>query len=111
MLVFNHVGVTTTEPQPDENWSEQSRVWVTNPHVHPDRIEFLRYAPGTTVPEAVRNNPHIAFRVEALEPYIEGQEILIPLFVVGDFLEVAFIRKYGAILECMRYLKDDWFGN
>ncbi len=26
MLVFDHVGVTTTEPQPDENWVEQSRV-------------------------------------------------------------------------------------
>ena len=39
-------------PQPDENWVEQSRVWVTNPRNHPDHIEFLRYEPDTTVPEA-----------------------------------------------------------
>ena len=44
MLVFDHVGLTTTEPQPDENWIEQSRCWVTNPRNHPEHIEFLRYA-------------------------------------------------------------------
>ena len=110
MYVFDHVGVTTTEPQPDENWVEQSRVWVTNPRNHPEHIEFLRYAPGTTVHEAIINNPHIAFRVESLEPHIEGQEILLPPFVVGDFLRVVFIRKYGAVFEYMQYLKEGWFG-
>jgi len=111
MLIFDHVGVTTVEPQPDENWVEQSRVWVTNPHAHPEHIEFLRYASDTTVPDAIRTNPHVAFRVEALEPHIAGQEILIPPFVVGDFLEVVFIRKYGTIFEYMHYLKDEWFGS
>ena len=38
------------------------------------------------MPEAVRANPHVAFRVESLEPHMEGQEILIPPFVVGDFV-------------------------
>jgi hypothetical protein len=61
MYVFDHVGITTLEPQSDEDWVEQSRVWVTNPRNHPEHVEFLRYAPGTTVPEVVRNNPHIAY--------------------------------------------------
>ena len=111
MYVFDHVGITTLEPQADEDWVEQSRVWVTNPRNHPEHIEFLRYDRGTTVPEIVRNNPHIAYRIEALEPYIERQEILIPPFVVSDFLRVVFIRKYGAVFEYMQYLKEGWFGN
>jgi hypothetical protein len=111
MFVFDHVGITTTVPQPDENWVEQSRVWVTNPRNHPEHIEFLRYEPGTTVPDAVRNNPHIAFRVDALGPHIEGQEILIAPFIVGDFLEVVFIRKHNTVFEYMHYLKEGWFGN
>ncbi|MBK1870712.1 hypothetical protein [Taklimakanibacter albus] len=111
MFVFDHVGITTTLPQPDENWVEQSRVWVTNPRNHPEQIEFLRYAEGTTVPDAVRNNPHIAFRVDDLAPHIEGQEILIPPFIVGDFLEVVFIRKHNTVFEYMHYLKEGWFGN
>lgn len=111
MFVFDHVGITTTMPQLDENWVEQSRVWVTNPRNHPEHIEFLRYAEGTTVPDAVRNNPHIAFRVDDLAPHIEGQEILIPPFIVGDFLEVVFIRKHNTVFEYMHYLKEGWFGN
>lgn len=111
MFVFDHVGITTTVSQPDENWVEQSRVWVTNPRSHPEHIEFLRYAEGTTVPDAVRDNPHIAFRVDDLAPHIEGQEILIPPFVVGDFLEVVFIRKHNTVFEYMHYLKEGWFGN
>ncbi len=110
MLVFDHVGLTTTEQQPDENWIAQSRCWVTNPRSHPEHIEFLRYAPGTTVPEAVRANPHVAYRVEALEPHFEGQEILIPPFVVADFARVVFIRKHGMVFEYMQYLNDTWFG-
>jgi hypothetical protein len=111
MFVFDHVGITTTVKQPNEDWVAQSRVWVTNPRHHPENIEFLRYEPDSTVPEAIKANPHIAFRVEALGPHIEGQEIIIPPFVVGDFLEVVFIRKYNTIFEYMRYLKDGWFGN
>lgn len=111
MFVFDHVGITTSVPQPDENWVEQSRVWVTNPRNHPEHIEFLRYAEGTTVPDLVRNNPHIAFKVAALAPHIEGQEILIPPFIVGDFLEVVFIRKHNTVFEYMHYLKEGWFGN
>jgi hypothetical protein len=49
--------------------------------------------------------------VDDLAPHIESQEIIIPPFVVGDFLEVVFIRKYNTIFEYMHYLKDGWFGN
>jgi hypothetical protein len=111
MFVFDHVGITTTVPQPGENWVEQSRVWVTNPRHHPEHVEFLRYEPDSTVPEIVRANPHIAYRVEGLGPFIDGQEILIPPFMVGDFLEVVFIRKYNTVFEYMHYLKEGWFGS
>lgn len=113
MFDFDHVGITTTTRQPDENWVEQSRVWVTNPRKHAEHIEFLRYEPDSTVPDIIKSNPHIAFRVEALEPHLKapGVEIIIPPFVVGDFLEVVFVRKYTTVFEYMHYLKEGWFGN
>ena len=107
--VFHHVGITTTEPQPDENWVEASKIWVTNPNNHPEHIEFLRYREDSTVPAAVRDNPHIAFRVAELAPCLEGVEILIEPFIVGDFLEVVFVRKHGMVFEYMRHLKEGWF--
>jgi hypothetical protein len=41
---------------------------------------------------------------------MEGCEIPIPPFIVGDFLEVVFVRKHGMFFGHMRYLKDGWFG-
>jgi hypothetical protein len=113
MFAFDHVGITTTVKQPNENWVEQSRVWVTNPHNHPENIEFLRYEADSSVPEAIKKNPHIAFRVDSLKPHLAapGVEIIIPPFVVGDFLEVVFVQKYGTIFEYMHYLKEGWFSD
>ena len=109
-LVIDHVGITTTEPQPEEDWIEASKLWVTNPRKHPESIEFLRYREDSTVPGPVRDNPHIAYRVKELAPHLRGVEILIPPFVVGDFVEVVFVRKHGVVFEYMRYLNDSWFG-
>ena len=82
----------------------------TNPRNHPESIEFLRYAPDSSVPERVKNNPHVAYRVERIEPHMAGHEVLIPPFVAGDFVEVVFIWKHNAVFEYMRYLKGGWFG-
>ncbi|HQZ14021.1 MAG TPA: hypothetical protein PK286_14150, partial [Devosia sp.] len=89
-FVFDHVGITTEIEQPQEDWVEASKIWVTNPRNHPEHIEFLRYRADSQVPHAVRYNPHVAYRVKDLKPHIEaeGVEILIPPFVVGDFLSV-----------------------
>ncbi|MCB1376874.1 MAG: hypothetical protein KDK89_00670 [Alphaproteobacteria bacterium] len=113
MFEFDHVGITTAIKQPDENWVEQSRVWVTNPRNHPEHIEFLRYEPDSAVPDIIKANPHVAFRVASLGQHMNqpGVEIIIPPFVVGDFLEVVFVRKYNTIFEYMHYLKDGWFGD
>ena len=108
MFAFDHVGISTTIVQPNENWVEQSRVWVTNPKAHIEHIEFLRYEPDSTVPEIIKANPHIAFRVATLEEHLRQPdvEIIIPPFEVGGFLRVVFVRKYSTIFEYMQYLKE-----
>ena len=69
--------------------SSRAACWVTNPRNHPDHIEFLRYEPDSTVPEVDQEQPARRLprrRARALSH--RGPEILIPPFVVGDFLEV-----------------------
>ena len=61
---------------------------------------IVAYAPGGGTDIMLRT----------LAPYLEDVEILIPPFIVGDFLEVVFVRKHGMVFEYMRYLKDGWFG-
>jgi hypothetical protein len=102
---FHHVGIRTTEPQPNENFVTSTRVWVTDPNQHPYRIEYLRYEPDSYLSEEFKNPPHVAWVVDDIEPWIEGKEIAIPPFEVGDppFVRVAFVWEDGMIMEYMAF--------
>lgn len=109
---FHHIGLPTTEPQPGESWVESTRVWVSNPSHHPQRIEWLRYEPDTTVDEDFQQSPHIAYEVDRLEPYIEGKDVTLAPFEVGEppFARAAFTNEDGIIVEYMQmYPGRQWF--
>jgi len=109
-LEFDHVGMITDQKKDDENWVEQTRVWVTSPRKHPYNIEWLRYEPDTPVTGPLRTQPHVAFKVKDLEPHIKGQNVILGPMQVADFLKIAFIQTPdGAVVEFMQYLKEGWF--
>ena len=101
MRAFDHVGVPTHEKQPEEMYVEATRVWVTDPMRHPHRIEYLRFDSDSPVKGPVRDLPHIAFRVDRLEPEVEGAEILLGPFSPTQTLRVVFVLKDGAVFEFM----------
>jgi len=116
-MAFDHIGIPTTMPQAGEFWVEFSKVWVTNPRAHPQRIEYLRARERPEVPpEQVAlwklwNWPHIAYRVADLRAAITGEELVYGPFDPGGFGEVAFVHKNGVIIEYMQYSTlDHWFG-
>jgi len=112
MRIFDHVGVPTSIRQAAEMWVEETRVWVTNPAEHPHRIEYLRFEPDSPVTGSVRDLPHMAFRVDRLEPEIGEGEILLGPFRPTDELRVVFVLKDGAVFEFMEYCgSGDWFRN
>jgi hypothetical protein len=117
MKQFDHVGIWTETPMPGESWVPESRVWVTNPRLHPARIEYLRAAERPDVdPSQVGlwklwHLPHVAYRVDDLEAALEGEEVILGPFEPADFGPVAFIHKDGAVIEYLQYTNlDVWFG-
>jgi hypothetical protein len=110
--IFDHVGVPTSDKHPEEMWVEDTRVWVTNPAEHPNRIEYLRFEPDSPVKGAVRDLPHMAFRVDNLESEIGNADILLGPFRPTNELRVVFVKKDGAVFELMEYSgSGDWFCN
>jgi hypothetical protein len=116
-LEWDHVGITTTEVQPDETFVEATRVWVTNPRNHPAHLEFLRYEDDSPVTGPVRDLPHVAYRVPmgTLDALMEaGDEVLLePWEAQKDVVRVGFVLKDGACIEYMEYMGDPaaWFPN
>jgi hypothetical protein len=110
MRIFDHAGVPTEIKQPEEMWVEATRVWVTDPTRHPHRIEYLRFEPDSPVTGPVRELPHMAFRVDRLEPETEGAEILLGPFQATRELRVVFVARDGAVFEFMEHSgKGHWF--
>ncbi len=117
MKEFDHIGMVTAEPHEGESWVEFSKVWVTNPRLHPQRIEYIRPA---EMPEVDPRDlglwklwhlPHIAFRVDDLEKAMEGEEVIFGPFEPGEFGTAVFVHKAGAVVEYIEYRDlEHWFG-
>ena len=103
MREFHHIGLPTDDKQPGEVYVSDTKVWVTNPDDHPYRVEFLRFEPDSSVTGPVRDQPHIAFKVDDLQREIEGEEVLLGPFVPMEGLTVVFIHRDKAVVEFMQW--------
>jgi len=111
-MVFDHIGIVTTEKKADESWVENTRVWVTNPKNHRWNVEWLRYEPDSQCPEPLQQNPHVAYRVDNLDEAAKGLKIILGPMIVDDFVKAAFYENEdGSLVELMEYLRDEgeWF--
>ena len=87
-----------------------TKVWVTDPAVHPHKIEYLRYEPDTPVKGPVKDLPHMAYQVDNLETAMEGAEIILGPFQPTPALRVVFVLRDGAVIEYMENSGDrHWF--
>ena len=116
MKEFDHIGIHTAEPQEGEIWVEHSEIWITNPRVHPQRLEYLRpkikpeIDPRDVGLWKLWHLPHITFRVDDLEKAIGDDEIV---YGPVDSAEarIAFVHKDGGIVEYLEYVTlGTWHG-
>ncbi len=101
MRAFDHVGIPTNEKQPGEMYVAATKVWVTDPARHPYRIEYLRFEPDSPVTGPVRDQPHVAFRVDQLAPAMGDHPVLLGPFQATETLQVVFVLIDGAVFEFM----------
>lgn len=122
---FDHIGIITLDPHAGEAWVAESQVWVTNPRMHPQRIEYVRPKEMPSIPPdqeglwKLWHWPHIAYRVEDLRAALAGggrsdrsaASVVLGPFSPAPFLEVAFVYEHGVVVEYMQYAElDHWFG-
>ena len=102
-LRFHHIGIPTDETHPGERYLSQYKVYVCGYETSPYGIEWMRFEPGSPVPELVQRVPHVAFEVDDLAAAIEGKEILIQPNSPSKGVTVAFIVDDGAPIEFLEF--------
>jgi hypothetical protein len=111
-MIFDHIGCTSAVKKDNSFWVENTRVWVTNPKDHPFMVEWLYYEPDSPCPDALKNNPHVAYRIKNLDEAAKGLKLLLGPMIVDEFVRVGFYQyKDGSVVELMEYLRDEneWF--
>ncbi len=103
MRKYHHLGIPTTEPHEGERYLADFKVHICGFETSPYGIEWMRYEPGSPVPELVRRMPHVAFETDDLAAELAGQEILIPPNSPSPGVTVAFIVHDGAPVEFLQF--------
>ena len=105
MREFHHIGLPTEDKQPGEVYVPATKVWVTDPNEHRYRVEFLRFEPDSPVTGPVRDQPHVAYKVDDLAREMAGKRVLLGPFEALPGLRVVFIYEDGAVVEFMEWAK------
>jgi hypothetical protein len=105
-MQFDHVGIPTAEKKPSETFVPATRVWITDAHQHPFRVEWLRYEPDSPVTGPLHDVAHVGFRVESVQQITElskGMKVLLEPFDAGFAVAGFYQTPDGASIELVWY--------
>lgn len=106
MRRYHHIGVPTTDVKAGERYLASYDTYVSGYETSEFGIEWMRFGPRASVPELVRNVPHVAFEVDDLEAELLGREVLIPPNSPSEGVRVAFVVENGAPVEFLEIQKN-----
>jgi hypothetical protein len=101
MRRYHHIGIPTSQPRPGERHIEHLKIFIVGHENSEYGVEWMRFEADATIPELVRQVPHVAFEVSDLASELVGREILIAPNSPSDGVRVAFIVENGAPIECL----------
>ena len=102
---FHHIGIPTSQPQPNEIYLESVKLHITDATQSPHRVEWTRAEPDCPFPEVMKTTAHVAYTVENLDEALAGQNVIWPAFEPLPGIRVAFILDDGAPVEYLEFAK------
>ena len=98
---YMHIGIPVTNKKPGMVYNEDMKFWVSEDvDAHDYKIEYLKFEEGTPFPEDIHRNPHVAYKVDDMQPYLaEADRTMCGPMVLSETDRLAFIWKDGAIIE------------
>ena len=103
MRRYHHLGIPTSERTPGERYLAQFKMYVSGFEVSQYGIEWMRFEPGSSIPDLVQRIPHVAFEVDDLEAELRSKEVLIEPNSPSPGVRVAFIVENGAPVEFLHF--------
>ena len=97
---YMHIGIPITNKKPGMTYNEGAKFWVSNVDDYDYKIEYLKFEEGTRFPEILSKQPHVAYKVDNMDPYLkEAQQVIFGPETLSDTVRLAFITLDDAIIE------------
>ena len=97
---YMHIGIPITNRKPGMTYNEGAKFWVSNVDDYDYKIEYLKFEEGTRFPEILSKQPHVAYKVDNMDPYLkEAQQVIFWPETLSDTVRLAFITLDDAIIE------------
>jgi hypothetical protein len=104
-MEFHHIGIPSPAQQPDEIHLADIKLFITDATKSEHRIEWLRFEPGSPLPDLLKTTAHVAFTVEHLDQSLAGRKVIVAPFAPMPGLRVAFIQDGQAPVEFLEFAK------
>jgi hypothetical protein len=97
---YMHIGIPITNKKPGMNYVESMKLWMSNPEDYDYKIEYLKFEEGGPFPEIMHKNPHVAYKVDDMQKYLDdSDEVIFPKTSIAPGTSIAFIIKDNTIIE------------
>ena len=98
---YMHIGIPVLNKKPNMVYNEWGGFWVNESvDAYDYKIEYLKFEEGTRFPEILSKQPHVAYKVNNMDPYLkEAQQVIFGPETLSDTVRLAFITLDDAIIE------------
>ena len=74
---YMHIGIPVLNKKPNMVYNEWGKFWVNESvDAYDYKIEYLKFEEGTRFPEILSKQPHVAYKVDDMDPYIaQAQQV------------------------------------
>jgi hypothetical protein len=104
---LHHMGIPTTEPKPNERYSEHFGMYTSDSPCKTLRIQWHRFEPNSLLHPLIRTVPHVALKVHDLDAAIAGYKVLLAPYEPIAGFRVAIIEDGGCPIELVQTSLDD----
>ena len=85
---YMHIGIPVLNKKPNMVYNEWGGFWVNESvDAYDYKIEYLKFEEGTRFPEILSKQPHVAYKVDNMDPYLKEAQ-----------------REHDAFADCLRAL-------
>ena len=98
---YMHIGIPVLNKKPNMVYNEWRKFWANERvDAYDYKIEYLKFEEGTRFPESLSKQPHVAYKVDDMDPYIaQAQQVIFGPEALSDTVRLAFVIQDDAIIE------------